>query len=580
MIPMRNRAADAAESRKTLVLARMPPEGKPESHLPAGPWCFAGREELFPEWETRFSFAPDVLADAAALERIKRQAWALTARCLPLVAEALGRRQGAELPAAFWETALIPSLLIISQILAERRARTQRLIEHWGRTPLRVPLLPEDCTFGFHSDRELGKGAFFGHEYNHWIFSLLLRPLLPPAWEEIRLPRVDGDFSPSRRPGFRERLRAGARRFVYALPFPRIRGFSPFQSLLFSLALLRNRSADDRSFSPAELAGGGGAPDAPLPFDPLPLFLASLPRLITRARLPKRIPPAARKRVRVANAAFLEDTKYRMRLAAWCGAGHRLVCIQHGGNYGMLRCAAAAPLEEYNRHAFITWGWRAQSPLRGNFIPLPHARVVALEDAHRERADKLVFVGNGMELFPSRLDSRPNPAQIVEYRRAKGRFLGALPPEVLARVLYRPYFDVPAALLDHPWVRERFPRVGRCVGPLDAAMLSCRLMVIDHHGTTLNLAMAAGTPLLLYWDPRAWELCPEAEELLAALRGAGIWHPTPEEAAAKLVEIWGDVRVFWSSAPAREARSLWRERFASGGGAGFNARWMRALRVL
>jgi len=353
--------------------------------------------------------------------------------------------------------------------------------------------------------------------------------------------------------------------------------------LKFSLVLLGSREQADGSVSLPDLARHYAVPsiaEVGLPLDPWPFFLAALPRCITRAALPRHIKAAPRKRVRVASVAAIQDTEYRLRLAAWRAEGHKLVYIQHGGNYGMLRCAATTPLEEYNQHAFITWGWRQQTPVRGNFIPLPHAQTSALYGRHCETDARLLFVGNGMELFPHRLDSRPNPMQYSEYRSMKARFLSALPPDILAHAKYRPYFDVPAALSDWPWVRARFPSLERCVGSLDAAMLACRLMVLDHHGTTLNLALAADTPLVLYWDPYAWELCPEGEALLALLREAGIWHPTPEEAAAAAERIWPDVRGYWQSARVQSARVRWGEHFALSAGAGFNAQWIRVLRTL
>jgi putative transferase (TIGR04331 family) len=218
--------------------------------------------------------------------------------------------------------------------------------------------------------------------------------------------------------------------------------------------------------------------------------------------------------------------------------------------------------------------------VQGNFIPLPHAQTSAARNAHRQTDATLLFVGNGMGLFPHRLDSRPNPTQFVEYRSMKARFFSAFSSEILARAQYRPYFDVPAALSDWPWVQTRFPMLKRCAGSLDAAMLACRLMALDHHGTTLNLAFAADTPLVLYWDPRAWELCPEGEALLALLYEAGIWHPTPEEAAAATMRIWPDARGYWQSSRVRSARRRWCEWFAQSAGAGFNAQWIRALRAL
>jgi len=560
----------------------MPEGATPETHLAAGPWCFAGQEERFPGWDECFSFAPEPLGDHAARERAKQQAWALTAQHLPRMGAHLNRERGVDLPAAFWETALMPSMLTISQMLAERWLRVQALVEHWGKLPLRVPLLPEHCEFSFESDDELVKQGFQGYAYNHWLFSRFLEACLPPAWAAEKLPPVREHAVPPT-PGLRGRLRAWARAIAYAPPFPHIKGFSPIQALAFSWALLGNRGQADCSVSLPELARQYATPsiaELRLPLDPWPIFLAAIPRCILRAALPRHIKAAPRKRVRVASVAAIQDTAYRLRLAAWRAAGHKLVCIQHGGNYGMLRCAAAAPLEEYSQHAFVTWGWKRQTPLWGNFVPLPHAQTSALYGTHREAGAKLLFVGNGMELFPHRLDSRPTPAQFLEYRRMKARFLSGLSPGILAHAGYRPYFDVPAALSDWPWVQARFPMLKRCTGSLDAAMLACRLLVIDHHGTTLHLAFAANTPLVLYWDARAWELCPEGEALLALLHGAGIWHPTPEEAAAAVERIWPDARAWWQSDRVQSVRLRWCEQFALSAGNGFNAQWMRALRTL
>ena len=568
--------------RKLLVFTHMPEGATPETHLAAGPWCFADREDLFPDWETRFSFAPEPLHTPAAYESVKQHAWALTAHYLPLMGTHLNRERGVNLPAAFWEMALMPSMLIVSQMLTERRLRVQALVEHWGNVPLRVPLLPEDCEFSFESDYELSKQGFQGYAYNHWLFSRLLEMRWPRAWEVEMLPPVR-EHALSHAPGLHGHLYRWARKIAYAPFFPHIKGFSPLQALRFSWILRGNRRQADCSLSLPELGRRYAIPsiaEVQFPLDPWPIFLAAIPRCVRRVALPGHIKAAARKRIRVASVAAIQDTEYRLRLAAWRAAGHKLAYIQHGGNYGMLRCAATTPLEEYSQHAFITWGWTEQTPVWGNFIPLPHAQISALYGRHCETGTSLLFVGNGMELFPHRLDSRPNPTQFLAYRRMKARFLSALSPEIIKHAMYRPYFDVPAALSDWPWVRARFPTLARCMGSLDAAMLSCRLMVLDHHGTTLNLAFAANTPLVLYWDPRAWALCPEGEALLALLHGAGIWHPTPEEAAAAIERIWPDAHGYWQSAQVQSVRRRWCEQYALSASTDFNAQWARALSTL
>ena len=36
---------------RTLVLGSMPEGAAPQTHIASGPWCFSGREDLFPGWD-------------------------------------------------------------------------------------------------------------------------------------------------------------------------------------------------------------------------------------------------------------------------------------------------------------------------------------------------------------------------------------------------------------------------------------------------------------------------------------------------------------------------------------------------
>ena len=183
----------------------------------------------------------------------------------------------------------------------------------------------------------------------------------------------------------------------------------------------------------------------------------------------------------------------------------------------------------------------------GNFLPLPHPQLAALRDAHREKSPTLLLVGTEMALLPYTLKSMLRGRQQFAYREDKARFMAALPEALRKQSQYRPYFDVPSSLEDAPWLLRRFPEVTRCTGPLEPRLLGCRLLVLDHAGTTLAQALAANIPFLLYWNPETASFTPEALPLLGKLREAGILHDTPESAAAKAAEVWGDVPGWWAS---------------------------------
>ncbi|MDO5483690.1 MAG: hypothetical protein Q4F27_02155, partial [Desulfovibrionaceae bacterium] len=145
---------DRTDAAPILILGQMPRTATPAGHWAAGPWCFAGQEDLFPAWEDAFTFAPEPLRnDAALAESAARQAQALCVDSLPALAARLCPH-AADLPAAYWEVLLTPWAIVMAQQIVERRLRVKAMKAAWGHLPLRVPLLPPDCRFDFGSEQD------------------------------------------------------------------------------------------------------------------------------------------------------------------------------------------------------------------------------------------------------------------------------------------------------------------------------------------------------------------------------------------------------------------------------------------
>ena len=295
----------------------------------------------------------------------------------------------------------------------------------------------------------------------------------------------------------------------------------------------------------------------------MPLYghrLDSRPTPQTLAELdhPDHVAPARVPRVRVASVRAHEDTHYRQKLALWRARGHRVMFVQHGGNVGQVRCLCETPLVEFSQHAFGTWGWSHYEATGagkgGQFLPLPYPLLANMADQWRGGDDTLLFVGAEMPLYGHRLDSRPTPLQWLQYREDKQWFLEDLPRRLHDKILYRPHFDAPGALDDAPWLLPRFPHVRLCSGPLEARMLTCALMVLDHHGTTLLQALAANVPTIAYWDRSIWPMTDEALARLDLLAEAGIWQPSAEAAAAKVREVWDNPARWWLDERVQSAR--------------------------
>ncbi|MBQ7617480.1 MAG: hypothetical protein IJS50_01265 [Desulfovibrio sp.] len=298
-----------------------------------------------------------------------------------------------------------------------------------------------------------------------------------------------------------------------------------------------------------------------LPCDPLPIFLAFLPLSIKNLVHPKSIPQKKRHKLRLANIVAYEDANYRQRLAFARACGERLFFLQHGGNYGQIRYACLTAMVEYAQHCFGTWGWSKQGQEQGNFVVIPSPRLAKLHNTARPK-DHLLFVGTEMPLYGYRLDSHPTPLQIVAYRQAKVNFLEHLGQALRAETYYRPYFPLPGSLEDACYLQKLWPKLKLCEGPLLPKLLSCRLLVLDHHGTTLLEAMAANVPLVLFFELKAWPVDADFAEFLKKMQSLGIFHDTPESCARYCQEIYPETLAWWSSQEVQELRQAFCQRYA------------------
>lgn len=526
----------------TLILGKAPENAAPATHILAGPWCTAPASAE----ETGFDMPPEPLADPERLETAARQARQLVTQLAPRFRDYLNGLYGTQHDDRYWDFVLAPWLVRAVETLVDRLYRTAGILEAFGSRPLSVPV-QDASAFAFADTQDFIMGGILNPQWNHWLFSRLLKRDWPAAWTAGELPPVRREAAPTRRENL---LKHVARNILFSLPFPRVKGFSLRQSFDLSVVLTLNRDRRDDTI-PLRLLGDPSAPPLPLGFtedEAFDLAVALLPESLRKASIPQTLGhEQARIRSRVVSVAACEDDAYRIKMALHRGRGCRMIFIQHGGEYGYVRTSVAYPLVEYCQHRFITWGWKRHGLMPGNFLPLPHPQLAALRDAHREKSPTLLLVGTEMALLPYTLKSMLRGRQQFAYREGKARFMTALPEELRRQSQYRPYFDVPSSLEDAPWLLRRFPEVKRCTGPLEPHLLGCRLLVLDHAGTTLAQALAANIPFLLYWNPDTASFTPEALPLLGKLREAGILHDTPESAAAKAAEVWGDVPGWWAS---------------------------------
>lgn len=541
----------------TLVLGKMPRDATPETTIAAGPWCFVNQEEFFPDWDQKFHFAPDPLQEETELKNAALAAQGLCIEYIDRLANWLCPHSERLAP-VYWQTLLVPWLINVCSQIVERHYRVETLVKKFGSLPLSVPIL-KDQNFNFQDEDDFTLRGSVGITFNLWLFSRLLEPVWPEAWNKIHLPshrfEEEKSVSVSAKGNL---LNKFVRWFNLSLFFPKLKGMSFIQAFKYSLAMSHPCRQKDHSLDLNIFNSNATGAKINLPVDPLEIFKTAMPASIKKLRHPSFIAPARVSRLRIASVCLYENTNYRQKLAIWRARGGRLGFVQHGGNYGQIAVSCDRQLVEYNQDVFFTWGWKKQGDAIGNFLPLPYPQLQKAANKWEDAGNNnIIFVGTEMTAYGYRLESRPTPLQTLKYRRDKALFFETLGEDLQSFCYYRPYFDLPGTLMDAEWLLPRFPNIRLCSGNLSDLILKCKLLVLDHHGTTMLEAFAANIPMILYWQMDSWPLCPQAGALLAELKNMGIWHNSPENATKKIKEIWPDVKEWWQSPDIQNLRAYY-----------------------
>jgi putative transferase (TIGR04331 family) len=264
--------------------------------------------------------------------------------------------------------------------------------------------------------------------------------------------------------------------------------------------------------------------------------------------------------------AFSANEGFKVWAAESVEAGAKLLIAQHGGHYGLGRFNQGEDHEIAISDRYYTWGW--QSPALGDRIKaLPPGKLVGPKVRRlRPRADgPILLILISFPRYSNRLYSAPLGPQGQRYISDQLAFLNSLTADVQKQVRIR--LD-PNPAADGWETERRLVDAGfggriepRCL--LYSRLRECRCCVCTHNGTVFLETLCANYPTVVYWNPAHWELRSEVGPYFDDLRRAGIFHATPEQAAAQIVAHHRDVASWWRSPVVQSARARFCDRFAN-----------------
>jgi len=153
--------------------------------------------------------------------------------------------------------------------------------------------------------------------------------------------------------------------------------------------------------------------------------------------------------------------------------------------------------------------------------------------------------------------------QMLDYFEDQYKFYESLSSIIQRKLLVRLYSQDYGWSQQKRW-RDRFPLVkinnGRT--PIKTLIGNSRIYISTYNATTYLESMSLNMPTIIFWNPNHWELHDEAVSFFKLLEDAGIFHQTPQSAAAKVNEIWDDVMGWWYTDEIQKVREHFCNQFA------------------
>jgi putative transferase (TIGR04331 family) len=569
---------------KTLFLAQIPENFSPKKHTALSVNCFVGKEDIYPDWENL------EFVDPATDHNFKKDSDQMTDILinnfiLPELATQLNEHNNVSYSLKFWTILLKHWLLDCTYLCWINYYRLKTFIDNNNQIDFEVPIFESEDKWNFIDKEDFFQRGCFNSDFHHFILSKFIKKIKPDNWNLIKEPHeITQNNAKESVCDYRSRRCVG------------IHGLNSFEEIIISIILSLKKStakislAQNSNFETkvettktkdnkliTEFFGN----DFLITFKEI--VQENLPIMYTKY-FHEKLKRAKKQhykegKLRIIGGLLYNCAQIKFYLALAKEKGEKIICCQHGGNYGNMEPYTYSPKIEYIHDAFLSWGWKEHGQYKGNFIPIPSPMLSKFIGKYKARNNNILFIGTVMRpVDPSDLNSCPSGKTLIKYRKDKNIFLNNIAPQVFPQIIYCPYPKRPGVIEDSEYIKKHFPKIKINNQELTKSMLDCKLIVLDHPGTTFNLAMAANIPTIAFWNEE-WKMCSQAHPYFDLLYQAGIIFKTPQEAAKKIDSINQDIQTWWNKKEIQEARKKWTNQYALADEKWFS-KWIKTIRNL
>lgn len=230
--------------------------------------------------------------------------------------------------------------------------------------------------------------------------------------------------------------------------------------------------------------------------------------------------------------------------------GTPLVIGQHGGHYGTGRWSFTEAHEIAISDCYLSWGWtETQQPKVKPVGQFKSRRPLRVRHADQHG---VLLVTTTLPRQAYHMYSAIMSRQWLDYFDDQCSFIERLPPSIQQALIVRLNSS------DYGWDQaerwgERFPalRLDSGRSNINDLIRQAQLYVSTYNATTYLESLTMNVPTVIYWNPQHWELRASAVPYFDDLKRVGVFHESPDSAAAHVAAIWGDVDAWWKSSAVR-----------------------------
>ena len=536
---------------KILVLGNLPNDYNCKNYITISPSCFFGTD-IEPTVEN----SNNQVLSINELQKLSSKSVIYYNYLTDRLGKKLNLKYNLNLSNRFWSIFFNSWLISLIQICLEKEKTILDLIEKYKNENV-IVFISKDKNWNFYDSHDFFQNGISNSTFNDWLNSRIIEENIPLNWKveykELNNHEKKINYSPS--------LFHRVYLKISNILSPRcsyIYGFSFIDRIFFSLLLYfkpRISKPTDFEIEKKEILWSFNFEENILNKIDFEYFnkLNNVVLINNEGKL----------RIISADDLFYNSDKiFKTALSVECG--EFLIGTQHGGHtYGSALITDFLNTVEINKcFQFFTWGWtNSMSPQK---VRLPNPYLSKFIDKYDKKNDKIILVSTKMNVFSWRFESAPQPKQWLDFRKRKIELIESIrdSESLFKDFYYKPYFNEIDSLRDISILLSKFPNLKIVRENLHNEMINCRLLILDHPGTTLNLAMAANIPVLCTWDKEMFPFNQQANEQLRNLEKHNIYFSDASDLAIHLKQINEDILNWWSSHEVQLARSEWVDMYA------------------